>query len=360
MRTIAALATVVGLSLTSAACAWEGGEDAGRVSLAAEGAIPARRGAVVIDGCVVDTWQRATLASPSAKRLLREVILLCAVPRQDGVVGPRDPSARASIGALARELAGEGYRVHLGVAFTDETGQRYDGRQTRDLLTSAASRATIVSTLGELAGDFSGVELDLQGLPDDARPQVTSLVTEVATALRPAKTVGVFIPPSVQFPSDLPGGEAFDRALIASRVDRLRVMTLDYSDTGPGPTIDTGWAVDAARLALTTTANVDVAYPLYGTDFGPRGRRSVTYLEARAVAAIGGFPIERGPTGAPFVRYAAFGGEPHVVWFDDAESTARGLRAWTHDVLPPNVGVLFYGLGAEDPALFDALARGTP
>jgi spore germination protein YaaH len=85
----------------------------------------------------------------------------------------------------------------------------------------------------------------------------------------------------------------------------------------------------------------------------------VTYLEAFGVASLAQVRIERGPTGAPFFTWRD-GAGPHVTWFDDAESTARGLGAWTHDVLPPDVGVLFYGLGAEDPRLWDELAVRLP
>lgn len=353
------IVTAVALALLSG-CASSSGEEIERVGLRAETPLPDRRGAVVIDGCVVDTWQRATLASPSTRRVLSEVILLCLVPREDGTVGPRDASARAHLAALAADLKRDGYAVHLGVAFTDETGQRYEGAQTRAWLEDPAFRARLRETLPAALEGADGVEIDLQQLPDDARDSVTALVRDVAAAVRPAKKLGVFVPPSVTVPSDLPGGDAFSRPALAPFVDRMRIMTLDYSESTPGPTIDPGWAVDAVRLALSDFRDVDVSYPLYGTDFGPRGRRSILYHEAIAIAALGRLPIERGPTGAPFVRYVAFGGEPHELWFDDADSTARALGAWSFDVLPPQVGVLFYGLGAEDPALFDRLASRLP
>jgi hypothetical protein len=134
-----------------------------------------------------------------------------------------------------------------------------------------------------------------------------------------------------------------------------------HGDHGPGPTIDPGWAVDAARLALTDAPGaVDIAYPLYGTDFGPRGPRSVSWLEATALAKSAGVDIQRGPTTAPFLRYPSFGGELHELWFDDAESTARALGAWTYDALPQEVGVVYYGLGAEEPSLFERLSTRLP
>ena len=350
-------AALVAAALVVAGCAGPTDRDADRIGLRADVALPRRRGSVVVDGCVLDTWTRATLASAATRRVLQEVIMLCLVPREDGTVGPRDPSARAALGALADDLRRDGYRVSFGVAFTDESGQRYDGKQTRELLANRLWLARFAETLPLVAAPADGIEIDLQQLPNDAAAEVAALVAEAARVVRPAKQLGVFVPPSVTVPSDLPGGDAFNRAALAPNVDRIRIMTLDYSEAEPGPTIDPGWAVDAVRLARSDFAAVDVAFPLYGTDFGPRGRRPVTYHEARAIAAISGAPIERGPTGAPFVRYLAFGGEPHQLWFDDAESTGLALGAWSLEVLPADVGVLFYGLGAEDPALFDRLAE---
>lgn len=360
-RHLMAIVTLVAVScLCMLGCAWSSGESADSVALRFETPLPVRKGSVVVDGCVLDTWQRSTLAGPGAKRVLQEVILLCLVPRLDGTVGPRDPSAQAALATLVTELKKDGYRVHFGVAFTDETGQHYDGAQTRAFLADSVWRNRFRDTLMTSLAPADGVELDLQGLPVDARQTVTAFVTEISQVVRPAKRLGVFVPPSVTVPSDLPSGEAFARADLGKQVDRMRVMTLDFSDKGAGPTIDPGWAVDAVRLALRDAPAVDVAYPLYGTDFGPRGHRSTSWLEAMGAASQAGVSIERGPTTAPFFRYTAFGNEAHELWFDDATSTGHALSAWSAVVLPEDVGVVFYGLGGEEPGLFERLGARTP
>jgi hypothetical protein len=351
------LVSLLLFALAASACGTSSGEESEHVGLRADTMLPSRQGALVVDGCVQDTWTRSTLASPATKRVIREVIMLCLVPREDGTVGPRDPSSRAALDALAADLKGEGYRVHFGVAFTDETGARYNGGQTSEQLAKPAYRKRFKDSLAELIGSADGVELDLQQLPNDARPFVSALVAEIASVIRPQKRLNVFVPPSISNPSDLPGGNAISRIDLAPHVDRMRIMTLDFSEAAPGPTIEPGWAVDAVRLARSEFANVDISFPLYGNDFGPRGRRAVTYLEARAIASIAETPIERGPTGAPFISYRTAAGEPHQIWFDDADSAGRALGAWTYDVLPQDVGVLFYGLGAEDPSIFERLSE---
>src|SRR5690606_37685055 len=124
----------------------------------------------------------------------------------------------------------------------------YDGKQTSEWIANPAWRRRFVETLPEVVGPADGVEIDLQKLPNEARPSVTALVAEIAPVVRPGKQLAVFVPPSVTVPSDLPGGDAISRVDLAPHVDRMRIMTLDFSETAAGPTIDPGWAVDAVRL----------------------------------------------------------------------------------------------------------------
>lgn len=353
-RALASLVLVL-----AAGCGSSSGEDRRDVALGLETPLPARRGTIVVDGCALDTWSRSVVARPATKRVASELVFLCLVPRESGEVGPRDPSARGQLAAMVADLRQEGWKVELGLSFTDETGQRYDGAQTRAWLARADFVAKLRDDVRDVAQLADGIDVDLQKLPSDARGDVTSMVSLLSEALRPSRRLGLFVPPSVTSPSDLPGGDAFDLGMLAPFVDRVRVATLDYSDTAAGPTIDPGWAVDAVRLAHARAANVDVSVPLYGTDFGPRGTRTATWFEAVAIAASSGVPISRGPTNAPFVRYTQ-NGELHELWFDDAASTGTTLGAWTYDVLPPDVGVVYYGLGAEEPGLFERLSARLP
>jgi hypothetical protein len=369
VTSFAGVAGVVGaigvavLGASVAACGSSGGtiDKLGQ----AEGlAIPARRGTVIVDGCQLDAWQQSTLFDARTRRVVAEVVLLCLVPRFDGGIGPTDPSARAGISATVALLRGQGYRAKLGVAFTDETGARYAGQQTLGLLLDGFWRSTAISGLAEAAQLADGIELDLQNLPDDARPALTTFVRELSLAVRPVRELTMWIPPSVTVPSDLPGGEAFDVATLGELVDRMRVGTLDFSCCGvpPGPTLDSGWAVDAVRRARRFASRVplDVAVPLYGTDFSNLGQRTTSWYEARALAELHRTRIERGATGSLHFGYADDTGREHDLWFDDTESTTRVLRAWDAATLPLDVGVVFYGLGAEDPTLFPTVSAGTP
>jgi spore germination protein YaaH len=85
----------------------------------------------------------------------------------------------------------------------------------------------------------------------------------------------------------------------------------------------------------------------------------VSFLEATGLATSAHVAIERAANGAPHFDYLEPGATWHAVWFDDVVSTTQALGAIDGDVLPPDVGVVFYGLGAEDPALFARLAEVT-
>jgi spore germination protein YaaH len=139
-------------------------------------------------------------------------------------------------------------------------------------------------------------------------------------------------------------------------------MTLDFAAPGAGPTVDPGWAIDAWRYARSkaSATPIDVAMPLYGNDVSDLGTRNVSFLEARALVDAFGARVERGTLGNPHFTYADETGRAHELWYDDADSTARTLRAWDPASLPLEVGVVFYGLGAEDPAVWSTIARALP
>ncbi len=321
-----------------------------------------RRGTVIADGCALDGWQRAVLRTPSARRALKEVVLLCGTARDSGAVGPADKSARTALGELVAGLRTDGYRVVLGVSFTDETGQRYDGAAIGAHLADAKWVAAIQPAIAEFAGLADGVEIDIQAVGSGARANVSAFFAGLSPLVRPAKSLGIFVPPSTTTPSDLPGGDAFDVPFLSTLSDRLRVMTLDYTESGAGPVIDPGWAVDAARLATKQTngAAVDLSIPLYGTDYSSYGTRPISYTEAMGFSFIAGAPVQRSVTLSPHVEWKDNAGTLHSTWFDDRISTLAYLHAWDDTVLPPSVGVVYYGFGAEDPTLWDGIAKELP
>lgn len=320
--------------------------------------IPQRAGTVVVQGCQLDPWQTETLASSSAQQLLQTVVLLCPTARDDGSVAPIEASAQQELSEQVQSIRAMGYKVRLALTMADELGQPYDAETMQASLASATWRQSVVDGVTVMAAMTDGLDLQLPPPPDGSTDDVTSLVSALSSTLG-IPSLGVFVPPGGAS-NDVAGAAAYDLGAIGPLVTRVHVLTLDYSccSGSPGPTIDSGWAVDVERSARAeTTAPLDVAVPLYGWDFGPDGQRSVSYLEAEAVASETKASLQRGPTGALYYDWQDPTGGAHETWFDDGTSTSWTLAAWDTKTLPPDVGVVFWGLGSEDPALWETLAR---
>ena len=313
---------------------------------------------MVVESCQLDPWQTAQLASPSAEAVLQTVILLCPTARDDGTVAPVEAGAQAELAQQVSQIRSMGYRVRLGLTMADELGQPYSQDVMQASLASASWRESVTTAAQAFAKTADGLELELPPPPAASVGDVTSLVAALSKAVGPA-ALAVFVPPGGDS-NDVAGSGAYDLAAIGPLVARLHVETLDYSCCAgaAGPTIDSGWAVDVERSASKqTSAPLDVAFPLYGWDFGPSGQRSVTYLEAQGVAASTGAQVSRGPTGALYYDWQDESGGAHETWFDDGTSTSWTLAAWDTTTLQADVGVVFWGLGAEDPALWSTLAQ---
>jgi spore germination protein YaaH len=336
--------------------------------LASSGPIPRRSTSVEIDGCSTDSWQNETLAASATRAVVSEVILMCLAPREDGTIAPGDPSARAALAGTIQTLHELGYSVRLGVSFVDETGARFDGVQSASWLASETWRDAVITDIVGFAPDCDGFDLDVERLPDDARDSLDTFVGDLSTSLQPSgKRVGIFVLPSTQSPSDVSGGNAFDLPVLAQYVDRLRVATLDFSVGTPGPTLDSGWAVDAVRFAqgqvsaATSALPIyDIAAPLYGWDFSSNTQRSITWLEATGLAQTYGVTPQRMAGGEEQFFYTDEYAVQHTVVYDDASSTTTFLHAWDTSTLPASVGVVLWGFGAEDPETFASIAGALP
>lgn len=354
----------LGFACSALACGWESGTSERLGEGGDVARFSARRFSVVVEGCTLDAWQKGTMDSASARRVVREVLISCPTVRSTGVVDPVDAPSRDALASAVSELRKGGYQVRLVVTFGDQLDRPYPKDTILRAFADPAWRSEVVANLGPFAAMADGLELFPLELPSGVRDHMTALVTELRASPAGRARLGVLAPPSIQSPSDVPGGDAVDVASLAPRVDAFRFMTLDFSccGAGPGPTLDAGWAVDVARFGRRQAPStpVDLAVPLYGTDFSARGERSVGALEARAIAAMAGVTPTRHPGGELHFSWKDASGVQHETWYDDAVAASRALRAWDDGSLPDDVGVVFYGLGAEDPKYWDNLARGLP
>lgn len=351
-------------ALAGTGCGSDGG---GTVERFESAPIEPRPIAIVAETCALDPLQLSALEQPALRKVARELILVCPTVRLSGDVAPLDPDARAAFARTVARARTLGFKTRVAVTMGDDLASfpvPYSPQRAAPVFADPAWRAKVVAGLAPFADMGDGLDIDFLNLPDPSRTDVSAFFVALDLAFRPRVPLGVMAPPSTRDPSDTPGGNAFDLAVIAQHVDRVRLMTLDFSccGQGGGPSIDSGWAVDVARYGKSKSGNVpvDIAFPLYGTDFSELGESYVNYTDGRAIADFFGIAPQRDIGGELFFDWNDGAGRAHQTWYPDAVTTSRVLSAWNRDVIPPDVGVVLYGLGSEDPALWRTVAGGLP
>lgn len=314
-----------------------------------------RSGTVVVEGCSLDSFQTSTLQSDDARAVASEVILLCLYIR-DGVAAPLAPADRGSVSQTVSWLQQHGYRARLG-ATTGEVSTTPPS-SLEPILADPAKRSTLVSSLAGFASISDGMTVVPPTLSAQSEASFRAFFTELSATV-PDRRVGLFAPPSTMSPSDVPSGDAIKLSALSGSLSRGYLMTLDLHccDDTPGPTTASDWITNAVSFARsqTSTTSLSFSLPLYGTYFGAnKTQRQVSYAEAAGMAASRHIEIlRREDTGSLYFSFSDVGGVSTVI-FDDTHSLLRTLSEVDAGV-PADVGVLYYGLGGEDPTLFSSL-----
>lgn len=216
-----------------------------------------------------------------------------------------------------------------------------------------ARRAKFIdAVVGQLAeAEAGGVIIDWCQLDPTYRPQVTSLLRELATALHERQ---------MQLWFGVPMGDelrAFDLAALAPVVDRFVGMLHDENSEydEPGPIASQAW-FDGWLKAVTSygkPAQWVISLGTYGYDWPEGGKAEfIGFPDAMARAGRAGVRCAvKPPYGNPFFSYMG-NKRRHTVWFLDGVTftnqmlTARRLGVG---------GIGIFQLGTEDPAIWQAL-----
>ncbi len=148
------------------------------------------------------------------------------------------------------------------------------------LLAKPAARTQIVQAITNMVitNNFDGVDLDFEGFafvdsnktwPKTA-PLWTALVKELSAALHAQKKILSVSTPYVLDPKGAQKGYyVYAWAAIAPYIDRLRIMTYDYSVAKVGPIGPITWAERTVQYAVTvmSASKVYVGIPGYGRDW---------------------------------------------------------------------------------------------
>jgi spore germination protein YaaH/5-hydroxyisourate hydrolase-like protein (transthyretin family) len=147
-------------------------------------------------------------------------------------------------------------------------------------LAKSETRATIVNSILDLVNKngFDGIDLDFEGFAFvDANttwaktaPNWVLFIKELSTQLHLAEKVLSVTSPYVFNPSEKQKGyTVYAWTDIASSIDRLRIMTYDYSVAKPGPIGPISWTEKTLQYAISImpSSKVFIGLPGYGRDW---------------------------------------------------------------------------------------------
>jgi hypothetical protein len=147
-------------------------------------------------------------------------------------------------------------------------------------LANATTRTTLVKTITDLVmkNGFDGIDLDYEGFAfvdgndtwSKTAPRWVAFIKELSTALHANKKLLSVSTPYLYDPKEKQKGYfVYAWADIASSIDRLRIMTYDYSVAKPGPMGPLAWTEKTIVYALSvmSASKIYVGLPGYGRDW---------------------------------------------------------------------------------------------
>ena len=148
------------------------------------------------------------------------------------------------------------------------------------LLKSPASRTQIITSIINLVttNNYDGIDLDFEGFAfidgnttwASTAPSWIAFVKELSIALHAQNKLLSISTPYVLNPNDAQKGYfVYSWASIASSIDKLRIMTYDYSVSKAGPLGPITWAERTVQYAVSImpASKVFVGVPGYGRDW---------------------------------------------------------------------------------------------
>ncbi|MBA3469782.1 MAG: glycoside hydrolase [Herpetosiphonaceae bacterium] len=199
-----------------------------------------------------------------------------------------------------------------------------------------------------LTYNYDGIDIDYEALSDDMEDEFTAFMTELSEALH---AEGKLLTVAVHAHTGRPDYQNY--ADLGKVVDRLRIMTYDYSWSGsvPGPIAPLHWVRDVAEYARSVVdpAKIEIGISFYAYDWPSGGGRAAsrTYTDIEEIKAAYRPVInlvEENSLGP--VQESSFTYAGRTVWF----SNYRSLEAKLDMVREMDLaGIAIWRLGNEDP-----------
>ena len=151
------------------------------------------------------------------------------------------------------------------------------------IIANSKTRTTLVATITKLVvtNNFHGIDLDFEGFAfvdgnatwPSTQPNWVAFVKELSDSLhQQEKLLSVTTPVLFDPLSGKKGYYLYDWATIAPMIDRLRIMTYDYSTASPGPIGPLSWAEKSVQYAVSVVpaSKIYVGVAGYGRDWVTR------------------------------------------------------------------------------------------
>lgn len=276
---------------------------------------------------------------------------------------------------------------------TDGTGKLVLAK----LLSVAATRTQVVNTIINLVmtNNFDGIDLDFEGFAFSdgtaswpaTRINWDAFILQLSTALHGlGKLLSVTTPVLFDPTTGKKGYYVYDWATISPMIDRLRIMTYDYSTSSPGPIGPITWAEQSITYAVSVVAasKVYLGVPGYGRDWvtkvdgicpssvakviSPGANAAVFVMrDAAALAATYGatptfnnsfaeatFSYQKVYSGTASNGLATSCTASRTAWFENAQSYAARAQLVAKYRLG---GITAWTFGMEDPTATDAVRQ---
>jgi spore germination protein YaaH len=230
----------------------------------------------IISGWMPYWSTKAGLSTITAEKdLYGEVnVFWFSVKSSTQIIDQYDPANTPTMTATMDALKAQGVKVFA--TFTDGTGRL----ALQGILKDPTQRARLVSTLTNFAvrNGFDGIDLDFEGFAfvdgtsswSTTQPLWTTFITELSASMKAQRLLLSVTTPEVRDPaSGKRGYWVYDWPGIAPHIDRLRIMTYDYSVARSGPIGPISWAEQTTKYAATLMApsKIYVGVATYGRDW---------------------------------------------------------------------------------------------
>lgn len=264
------------------------------------------------------------------------------------------------------------------------------------LLSVPTTRTQVVMTITNLviANNFDGIDLDFEGFAFSdgtsswLATQVNwdAFIKELSTSLHSlGKLLSVTTPVLFDPATGKKGYWVYDWATISPLIDRLRIMTYDYSTSSPGPIGPISWAEQSVSYAVSVVAasKVYLGVPGYGRDWVTKvdgvcpssvagvivpGAKAVFVMRdaANLASSYGATPTYNNSFGEmTFLYQKVYTGlssnglatsctASRTVWYQNAQSFAARAQLVAKYRLG---GIAEWTFGMEDPSATDAVRQ---